>query len=439
MIKHIVLCLGCMFVWSACGATQPRHEALDSLGPPSSVPVARDAVSGPEAFSDTLRITWQDITRLTDEHPRLAVGLFGVAAARGAAAAAGTIPNPSLEAVVTNGEKPEASKYHREWSLELTLPLDWLAQRGHRVGAATAQVEASREEARAIRRDALFELQSLFWNLAHDQAQVAAIEVLQSQTAELARLVSRRVETGEARPSEVTRVEIELEKVTGELEANRSSLRARQDQLGLWIQHAEGQRLVVDADLASVPSVPDLGTALAAVRAGHPSLDAARARVRMLAAELGAERMARIPEVSIRGFTLEEPERRARGGALALDLPLWNWNSGRIAQARAQLEAGRRQLEWETRQIESAVIEVQAACLANAQTAIRYRDRILPRSEAAAQIMEKSYRLGEASLFEAIDARRVLVETRRQYLAVLLQTQLDRSHLNALVGQEDAP
>ena len=53
--------------------------------------------------------------------------------------------------------------------------------------------------------------------------------------------------------------------------------------------------------------------------------------------------------------------------------------------------------------------------------------------------MEKTYRLGEAGLLELIDARRVLVETRRQYLALLLQAQLDRSHLIALTGQEDAP
>jgi outer membrane protein, heavy metal efflux system len=404
--------------------------------PARAVPAPPNLLSRVGDAADTLRITWQDITRLVDEHPRLAAGRFGVVAARGAAAAAGALPNPALDASLA---RDVGAPDRREVELGLTLPLGWITQRAHRLRAANAQVAASREEARAIRRDALFELQSLFWNLVHDQAQVAALEALRGQTAELARLVSRRVETGEARPSEVTRVEIELEKATSELEANRTLLRARQDQLGLWIRHTEEQRLVVDADLASVPSVPDLGAALAAVRAGHPTLDAASARVRMLAAELGAERMARIPEVSLRGFTLEEPERRARGGALALALPIWNWNSGRIAQARAQLEAGRRQLEWETRQIESAVIEVQAACQANAQTAMRYRDRILPRSEAAAQIMEKTYRLGEASLFEAIDARRVLVETRRQYLAVLLQTQLDSSHLNALVGQEDAP
>lgn len=436
MIKHIVLCLGCMFVWRACAATQPQQAVRDSLGRPSSVPVAWNAAPGPEASSDTLRVGWQDIVLLVDQHPRLAAGRLGVDAARGAAAAAGAIPNPSLDASLA---RDVGAPDRREEEVGLTLPLGWITQRAHRVGAANAQVAVSREESRAIRRDVLLELRSLYWNLAHGQAQVAALEILKSQTAELARVVSRRVETGEARPSEVTRVEIELEKVTSELDASRTSLCARQDQLGLWIHHAERRRLVVDADLASIPSVLDLGMALGAVRAGHPSVDAARARVRMLAAELGAERMARIPEVSIRGFTLEEPERRARGGALALDLPLWNWNSGRIAQARAQLEAGRRQLEWETRQIESAVIEVQGACLANTQTAIRYRDRILPRSESAAQIMEKTYRLGEASLLEVIDARRVLVETRLQYLAVLLRAQLDYSHLNALIGQEEAP
>jgi cobalt-zinc-cadmium efflux system outer membrane protein len=120
-----------------------------------------------------------------------------------------------------------------------------------------------------------------------------------------------------------------------------------------------------------------------------------------------------------------------------MDVPLWNWNSGRIAQARAQLAAGRQRLEWETRQTESAVIEAHGAGQSATQTAIRYRDRIIPRSESAAAIMEKAYRLGEASLLEVIDARRVLIETRLQYLAALVQAQIDSSHLDALTGQED--
>jgi cobalt-zinc-cadmium efflux system outer membrane protein len=151
------------------------------------------------------------------------------------------------------------------------------------------------------------------------------------------------------------------------------------------------------------------------------------------------EKIARIPEVEVRGYASEETDRRMRGLGIVLDLPLWNWNSGRIAQARAQLEAGRQQLEWQTLETESAIIEAHGASVAAKQTAIRYRDRILPRAESAATIMEKAYRLGEASLLEVIDARRVLVETHLQYLAALLQAQLDDSQLDALTGREDTP
>ena len=94
-------------------------------------------------------------------------------------------------------------------------------------------------------------------------------------------------------------------------------------------------------------------------------------------------------------------------------------------------------LEYETREIESSIIDAQGACLAASQTAVRYKDRILPRSESAASTMQKTYQLGEASLLEVIDARRVLVDTRRQYLAALLQAQLECSRLNALAGTED--
>lgn len=420
MTKHVVFCMAVLFI--PAPGTQPIRPAL--------VEVA-------EAPQDTLRITWPDIVRLADRHPRLAAAREEVAAARGAAAAAGALPNPSLDATLAHGTPPGAPSSPRDWSLELALPLDWLTQRAYRVGDAAAQVDASREEARAIRREALLELRVLFWNLAYDQARVAALQFLQNQTSELVRLVTKRVEKGEARPSEATRAEIELEKVAIELEADRSLLRARQDQARLWVQGTEGRELLMVADFDSVPRVPDLESAMSAARSAHPSILAARARVRGLSSALGLENIARLPALEVRGFTVTEPDRRLRGGGIAMNVPLWNWNSGRIAQARAQLAAGRRRLEWETRRTESAVIEAHGASQSATQTAIRYRDRIIPRSESAAAIMEKAYWLGEASLLEVIDARRVLVETRLQYLAALVQAQIDSSHLDALTGQED--
>ena len=386
-----------------------------------------------------VKLTWQDIVRLVDQHPRLAAGQFKVTAARGAADAAGAVPNPSLDATLAHGEAREGSQSRLERSLEITIPLGWIAKRGYQVDAAAAEVAATMEEAKAIRRDVLLQLRVLFWSLAYDRARVAALEDLESQTADLVRSIKRRVEMGEVRPSEETRIEVELERVTSEFEAARSSLRAREGQLKLWIVSANGQELVLDADITSVPSALDLDTALAEARSRHPSLEAARARIRALTSEVEVEKIARFPSVAIKGFTVDELDRRAFGGGVAIDLPLWNWNSGRIAEAEAQLEAGKKQLEYETREIESSIIEAQGACLAASRTAVRYKDRILPQSKSAASMMEKTYQLGEASLLEVIDARRVLVETRRQYLSALIQAQLDCSRLNTLAGKEDAP
>jgi cobalt-zinc-cadmium efflux system outer membrane protein len=163
---------------------------------------------------------------------------------------------------------------------------------------------------------------------------------------------------------------------------------------------------------------------------------AARARVRSLEAEVDAEKLARVPAFSINGFTDYELDRRAYGAGLSVDLPVWNWNSGRIAQAEAKVIEGRKQAEAAALDLEAMVIEAQAACRASVQTATRLGTQVVPRAETAASTMEKTYQLGELSLLELIDARRTLLDGYRLYLSALSQAQIDCARLGALVGEE---
>jgi outer membrane protein, heavy metal efflux system len=421
--RWFLVVLPCLLLPAVAARSEPAPSA-----PPSRA----------EVPSDTLSVSWQELVDLADRHPRLLASRAGLSAARGAAADAGAIPNPSLEATVTRPEGGRVGGAPREWSLELGFPIDWVVRRGSKVAAADALVEAGAAEVRVTRLEVLLQLRELFLNLACDQARVAALQALQSQTAELVRSVGRRVEKGEARPTDAARVEIELEKVASDLDAVRASLRARQGQLRLWLVPGARGAVAARMDLAAVPGVPDVDSALARAASGHPSLAASAARVQSLDAELGIEKWGRLPGVGVKVFRLAEPDRRAYGAGVALDVPIWNWNSGRVSQARAQLEAGRRRLDAERLDIESAVIEAHGNCLATSGTASRYRDRILPRSESTAAIMERAYQLGEASLFDVIDARRVLVGTHLEYLAALVQAHLASSRLNALIGWEDA-
>ncbi len=161
---------------------------------------------------------------------------------------------------------------------------------------------------------------------------------------------------------------------------------------------------------------------------------ASQARVDAARAELSTERRQRIPSVSAAGYVLTELDREAAGGRLGVELPLWSWNSGRIAQAEAnQATEESRRLVAAT-EIGAAVVEAGAACRQSGSLARRFRDAILPRAERSARTLERSFQLGEATLIEVLESRRVLLESRRDALAAALEQQLDCSTLVILNG-----
>jgi len=386
--------------------------------------------------ADVVKVTWPDIVGLVDRHPGLAAGAFQVDAARAAVHTAGALPNPTLEATGGRGLARVGDDSRGEWGLALSMPLGWIAQRESKIEAAQAAADVAVAEQSALRRDVLLQLRTMFWNLADAQARVAWLDMLEVQTSTLVRTVKRRVDKGEARPVEATRVEIELEKVDGELEAATTSLSTRQAEFGLWIGAPAGKTIVAVADLDALPIAPDRETALAKARATHPALALARAETRSLEADVSTEKMARVPAFSITGFTASELDRQAYGVVVGVDVPIWNWNSGRIAQAEAELAAGRRRAAATALEVDATVIDAQAACRASLATATRQKDRVVPLSTAAASTMERTYQLGEASLIELIDARRTLLDSLRLYSSSLAQAHIDCSRLGALIGEE---
>ena len=394
-------------------------------------PAAQDPAPG-----SVITVTWADVVRLVDQHPRVAAGRLGIDAALGAVDAAGAAPNPSLEASVGEGREVVGDGSDQEWGLALDVPLGWIVRRESKTAAARAEVDVARAESLALRREVLLELRTLFWTVAYEQARVASLSALEQQTAALVRTVSKRVEVGEVRPVDGPRAEIELEMVASELDAARTTLGSRQAQLARWLGAPAGATVTAAADLTELPLAIDLGSALERVQADHPALEVARARVRSLEAAVASERIARAPDFSLLAFGSHELDRDAYGIGVSVELPLWSWNAGRIAEAEAELAAGRLGAEADARELEAAVIEVEGACRAAAQTAARFGGAVIPRSQAATATLERAYELGETSLLELIDARRTLIDTDRLHLGALAQAQIECGRLASLLGEE---
>ncbi len=403
------------------------------LGMPGAVRAAELAVATPPP--DVVTVTWPELVRLVGRHPRLAAARSRIAEARGATVAAGAVPNPTLEGTLGRGRGQVGDARRSEWGLALSIPFGWVAQRGARLDAAQAGLAAAEADHAALRREVLLELCERFWQLAYEQARVASFETLVETTEALARTVRRRVEKGEARSIEATRAEVELEKVRADLDEARAFRAARQAGLGLWLSTTAGQTIAARASLDELPRVMKLSETLEHARASHPSVLAATARIHAAAAELAVEKRARVPSVSLRAFTTSELDRRALGAGVTLEVPVWNWNRGPIAETAARLAGSKRQAEATALALALAVTETHAACQAQALIARRLGEQVVPRSEAAAATLARTFELGEATLLEAIDARRTLIDARRRHLASLVEAHLQCGRLGVLVGE----
>jgi len=381
---------------------------------------------------DVPALRWPDVAAALDRHPLVLEAEAARRAAGGGVTTAGAIPGPVLSG--TAGEaRPRGGPAGREWSYTVGIPLDFLATRGARVAAAEASEESARRAAAAARIEALRDLRIAFVGLAHGQGLVEATTELEGQVAQLAALVRKRSERGEARPTEVPRIELELERLRGALDRARAAAEAARLRLAVSIGQPVGR---VEADLSAGVNLPPLEELRERTLAASPALQAARARVDAAAAATSAERWERFPKFSIEATRAVEPDRSATILGATIALPAWDWNGGRIRQADAALDAERARLDGAARALTAGLGEAWQRCAAGQATARRFREEILPRSERSARALGRAFELGEAGLLEVIDARRTLLETRREALDELLDMQLACGDLAALAGLE---
>ncbi|MCU0662617.1 MAG: TolC family protein [Myxococcota bacterium] len=389
-----------------------------------------------EADPAVREVSWSDVVGLLDRHPTLVASQLRTEAAKGAQVKAGAVPNPTLSATLGQGFGRDRQDSRLEWELELSLPLDWAAQRKAKRQSAEAEVDSARALTQSLRREVLQHLGALFWTIAALQAKVAHLEEMEAQTAQLVASVEKRVEKGEARPGEATRIAIELDKVSSELDAERISLSALRSELRLWLGAPADAVVEVRADLRSLPTPTSLDRPASTLRELHPMTAVMAARVRALDAEVTVERRGRMPALAVVGYASSELDRNAYGGGLSLDLPLWSWNQGRIAQAQAMLAAQQSQSQADLLELENRVVAAQAACRSAQKTSERLGHAMVPRARDVAATAQRSYELGEANLLELIDARRTLLEAQGLYLDSLSNAHIECSRLAGLAGEE---
>ena len=382
------------------------------------------------AAADSAVLRWTELETLIAAHPQLQVAKSQIGIAAGEAGLARQYPNPELALKLGQSKEKKGSAKSFIWESELTIPIEWPGTRIARSRAARIGLRAAGEEAQTLRLEVYRELRGLYLSIAYDQELQRLSDASAAELEAMVRLVALRVEKGDARPLELARAESERLEWRLEKERAQRLAETHRAQLNLWLGGRLPAAFTVDADWETLPELPALPETLARA-ATHPALKAALARREQARAAISAQQHAAVPSLGLGAFIGEEADSRNYGGLLSLSLPVWNWNLGAIATARAQEKLAAANSELATKRTQEAVIAAHSRAAATRQALAQYAAELLPMAEKALAAAEKLYQAGEVGWVEVLDARRALIRarngqqaTRYDYFSALLELTL---------------
>jgi cobalt-zinc-cadmium efflux system outer membrane protein len=250
-------------------------------------------------------------------------------------------------------------------------------------------------------------------NLALARDNLAALATIVDINAE-------RVRTGDLAQVELSRSRLAALQFENDVEQQSTKLEVARNRLSLLLGRGAGAgRIDVTGDLRRDADVIDRTTLLARALDMRPDLRAARSDQARSVADLRLQ----LANGKI-DYTISGEYHRMSGGGLkgndygvffSAPLPVFNRNQGEIARAQVQQQ----QLDAKTRALEAGIRadldEAFTEYTSSRRVVERIEGQMLNQARDVRTTMEYSYRRGEASLVEFLDAVRTFNDTTRSY------------------------
>ncbi len=341
--------------------------------------------------------------------------------------AAGTWTNPTLEFArdKLGGE--------REKSWQLAQPFDLSGRRGLRADAARHRVRASEADNLGRRDERAATLRRAFHETLRLQEAQRAVDEWARRFAVIDGVVAKLARAGEVAGYDRRRLAREQRSAEAKLAETRAELeRARARLAGLIGKE-------VDSDLAgpllpgSPPPLPELQGRLAA----RPEFAALAARAEAAQADNAAAQR-NLPELTIGvgGKRIEDGPLRDNGNTvmLSFSLPLFDRQQAGDRRTAAQAMAARAELGLARQQAEGELLGLHRQATQLIAAAARYRGEAVAPSAELVRIAEASYRAGESTTLELLDAYKGALEAELTALDLEAKARAARIELDQLTG-----
>jgi len=376
------------------------------------------ALTAVSARAETTALTIAEAVReALAANPAVAAGRAQMDASGTEVTTARLRPNPELNVETVNVTRSLAYSEETEYAGGISYQVEAPGKRRSRIEVA----KRSRASAQWQFADEIRELTLAVQTAAVDLLLADAnLELTRSSLDALRRIVDiseARHRVGDLDGLEMRRSRLELRRFINEarqLELDQQLLRAQLQQL--LGRDPEQPPLSLRDDFRRSDTLPDYTSLRARVLLERPDLSAAQEELARAEADVRNQEVQRRPDVTV-GTEMRRFREAGNyvGVMLSVPLPVFDRNQGEIARARAERQAAAANLRAAQLTVEYELRNAYEALRVAREQLDAIDTGMLEDARRVLEVTEFSYRRGESSLIELLDANMVFNETMRDH------------------------
>lgn len=352
-----------------------------------------------------------------------------------------SVENNFLDLLGAHYKPEEGPVGPAETDTVLYWEIETAGKRRLRTEVARQAVESARAGFLDARRALLLDVQNGFLDLVLAKENVRTLREILQTFENLVKINRTRFEAGEIARVELLRSEVAALQFRNQL--RQAELRARQESVRLQRlmgRPAPSAGFDVAAEVRRDAPAGSLDELVAAALAARPDLAALRREVERLDAETRLQRALARPNVDFgvshhKQYVGRFPGQTA-GFRFEIPLPLLNRNQGEIERARQEREQAAARVRALEQQIRAEAASAWEQYLTARQLLEAIEKEMLGQAVRVRDTIEFSYRRGEASFIDLLDAQRTLSETMQGYNEARVEYARTLYLLDAIAARE---
>lgn len=399
---------------------------------------ARSSTDEPSEFRTPPSYTLSEVIDLAlAYHPLMEMGQGILDEKAGEVLAAQAYPNPLFGFSGGHGEvRDPTGRTLFERYFSLSQSIEWPGTRAARQQAAEASVRGAEANFDEIRLNMEASVKRTFYEvlLAETLADLAS-RLLRTMT-DLQGAVKRRVDAGEAPPFELVKVKVEWLQAQKQVSQREGKVKTRKAALNQLTADHLGDQFGIKGKFHPGNVQVNEQRLVDQAFQEHPEIKKFQKHVDAATAKYNQEQQARIPNVTVNGAYQRDAGREGIVGGISVPLPIWNQRQGQIAQALGVRRQAEAQLQQAKIALKRGITEqIQHVRITSAQIKT-FEQGLLKQAQEAVRIARTSFKFGEASLLEVLDAQRTSWQTFQAYAEARFNLAMAIIELERLTGED---